>query len=97
MSPARPLPRRSLENPAFRGHIAGLEGNAALNRALHSQSDSAADVAGEIVAALVRNARELHIGFPERFFAWLNGFAPGVIDRGLAGKLPIVKLHANSR
>ena len=69
----------------------------ALNRALHSQSDSAADVAGEIVAALVRNARELHIGFPERFFAWLNGFAPGVIDRGLAGKLPIVKLHANSR
>ena len=69
----------------------------ALNRALHSQSDSAADVACEIVAALVRNARELHIGFPERFFAWLNGFAPGLIDRGLAGKLPIVKLHANSR
>ena len=69
----------------------------ALNRALHSQSDSAADVAGEIVAALVRNARELHIGFPERFFAWLNGFAPGLIDRGLAGKLPIVKRHAAHR
>ena len=30
----------------------------------------------------------------ERFFAWLNGFAPGLIDRGLAGKLPIVKRHA---
>ena len=69
----------------------------ALNCALNSQSDSAADVACEIVAALVRNARELHIGFPERFFAWLNGFAPGLIDRGLAGKLPIVKLYANSR
>ena len=69
----------------------------ALNRALNSRSDSAADVAREIVAALVRNARELHIGFPERFFAWLNGVAPRLIDRALAGKLPIVKLHANIR
>lgn len=69
----------------------------ALNRALHNQSDNAADVAREIVSALVRNERELHIGFPERFFAWLNGFAPSLIDRGVAGKLPIVKLHASSR
>ncbi len=69
----------------------------ALNRALKNSSDSAADVACEIVGALVRNQQELHIGFPERFFAWLNGFAPGLIDRGLAAKLPIIKLHAPSR
>ncbi|WP_153110694.1 SDR family oxidoreductase [Propionivibrio limicola] len=69
----------------------------ALNRALNSQSDSAADVACEIVTALVRNDRELHIGFPERFFAWLNGIAPGLIDRSLAGKLPIIKQHAAGR
>ena len=69
----------------------------ALNRALKSRSDNAAVVAAEIVAALVRNARELHIGFPERFFAWLNGVAPGLIDRGLAGKLPVVKQFASSR
>lgn len=69
----------------------------ALNRALNNQSDSAADVACEIVSALVRNERELNIGFPERFFAWLNGFAPGLIDRGVAGKLSIIKLHASSR
>lgn len=69
----------------------------ALNRALKSESDDPAEVAGEIVAALVRNAREVHLGFPERFFAWLNGFAPGLIDRGLAGKLPIVKRHAAQR
>ena len=68
-----------------------------LNRALHNQSDSAADVACEIVGALVRNEREMHIGFPESFFAWLNGFAPGLIDRGLAAKLPIIKFHATSR
>lgn len=69
----------------------------ALNKALNSRSDSAKVVAGQIVAALVRNARELHIGFPERFFAWLNGVAPGLIDRGLAGKLHIVKQHAPTR
>ena len=66
----------------------------ALNRALKSRSDRAADVAGRIVAALQRNERELHIGFPERLFAWLNGVAPGLIDRALAGKLPIVKRYA---
>jgi len=69
----------------------------ALNLALNSQSDSAASVASEIVAALIRNERELHIGFPERFFAWLNGFAPSLIDRGVASKLPIIKLHAKSQ
>lgn len=69
----------------------------ALNRALNNTCDKADDVACEIVSALVRNAREVHIGFPERFFAWLNGFAPGLIDRGVAGKLPVVKLHASPR
>jgi short-subunit dehydrogenase len=69
----------------------------ALNRALDNACDKPDEVAGEIVSALVRNAREVHIGFPERFFAWLNGFAPGLIDRGVAGKLPVVKLHASPR
>ena len=30
----------------------------------------------------------------ERLFAWLNGVAPGLIDRGVAGKLAAVKRHA---
>lgn len=68
----------------------------ALNRALKNHSDSAADVARQIVAALRRGDGEHHFGFPERFFAWLNGVAPSLIDRGLAGKLPIVKQHSPS-
>lgn len=68
----------------------------ALNRALDNPSDQATDVARTIVSALARNRRELHIGFPECFFAWLNGFAPGLVDRGVAGKLPIIKLHATA-
>lgn len=69
----------------------------ALNRALKSSSDEAHDVARQIVRALVRNAVELQIGFPERIFTWLNGFAPSVIDRALAGKLATVKEHALPR
>lgn len=68
----------------------------ALNRALKNHSDSAADVARQIVAALRRGDGEHHFGFPERLFAWLNGVAPSLIDRGLAGKLPIVKQHSPS-
>jgi short-subunit dehydrogenase len=68
----------------------------ALNRALKNRSDSTETVARQIVAALRRGNGEHHFGFPERLFAWLNGFAPSLIDRGLAGKLTIVKQHAPS-
>ena len=69
----------------------------ALNHALNSPSDDASDVARQIVRALVRNTVELQIGFPERIFTWLNGFAPSLIDRALAGKLATVKQHAPLR
>lgn len=66
----------------------------ALNRALNNRSDSAAEVARQVVAALSGGADERHFGFPERLFAWLNGVAPALIDRGLAGKLAVIKRHA---
>ncbi|WP_263768515.1 SDR family oxidoreductase [Propionivibrio soli] len=66
----------------------------ALNAALDTHSDQPSEVAREIVAALARNEVERHIGFPERLFAWVNGLAPQVIDRALAGKLPTIKQHA---
>ena len=68
----------------------------ALNRALKNQSDSPVDVARQVVAALRRGDGEHHFGFPERLFAWLNGVAPSLIDRGLAGKLAIIKQHSPS-
>jgi short-subunit dehydrogenase len=67
----------------------------ALNRALGNRSDSPADVAAQVVAALRAGARERHFGFPERLFAWLNAVAPGLIDRGVAGKLPLIKQCAS--
>lgn len=69
----------------------------ALNRALNNRSDSAEAVARQVVAALARGDGERHFGFPERFFAWLNGVAPALIDRGLAGKLDVIKQHAPTR
>lgn len=69
----------------------------ALNRALKNQSDSAEEAARQVVSALRRGDGERHFGFPERLFAWINGVAPSLIDRGLAGKLAVIKQHAPHR
>lgn len=68
----------------------------ALNRALGNASDSPDTVATQLLNALAQNRSELHIGFPERLFAWLNGFTPALIDRGLAGKLATIQQHAQT-
>lgn len=66
----------------------------ALNVALGNRGDSPEDAARGIVEALRRGDRERHIGFPESLFAWLNGIAPGLVDRGVAGKLSTIRKHA---
>ena len=68
----------------------------ALNRALNNRSDSADDAARRIVATLARGDRERHFGFPERLLAWINSVAPALIDRGVAGELPIIKQHSST-
>lgn len=68
----------------------------ALNRALKNRSDSAEVVARQVVAALRRGAAERHLGFPERLFAWINGFAPALVDRGVSAKLAVIKQHASA-
>lgn len=68
----------------------------ALNRALKNRSDSTETVAHRIVAALRRGTAERHLGFPERLFAWINGFAPALIDRGVSAKLAVIKQHASA-
>lgn len=66
----------------------------ALNQALGSATDSPEKVAAHIVEMLAGDIAESHIGFPERLFARLNGFAPGLVDQGLRGKLATIKKHA---
>jgi short-subunit dehydrogenase len=69
----------------------------ALNRALGNASDSPELVARKIVAMLRQDRRDAVIGFPERLFAWLNALLPGLVDRGLRGKLSFIKGHAARR
>lgn len=67
----------------------------ALNQALGSQADTPEQVAKHVIRMLQQDIYEGHIGFPERFFAWLNGLAPGLVDQGLRSKLSKIKYHAS--
>jgi len=69
----------------------------ALNRELGNSSDAPEAVARQVLLALVLGHGEHHFGFPEKLFAWLNGIAPSLIDRALAGKLPIIKRLSPTR
>ena len=40
-------------------------------------------VAGRIVEAIENEAKDVYLGFPEKFFARLNGFLPRLVDGGL--------------
>lgn len=62
-----------------------------LNAALGNAQDAPDAVARHVVHALRHDHHEVHLGFPERLFAWINGLNPGWIDRGVAGKLKAIK------
>lgn len=66
----------------------------ALNRSLGNACDSPDAVAAHIVRMLQQDTPEALIGFPERWFAWLNSVAPALVDRGVRGKLDVIKQHA---
>lgn len=51
--------------------------------ATHMKMDEPAWVAARIVAAIENDAKDVYLGFPERFFARLNSFLPRLVDVGL--------------
>ena len=66
----------------------------ALNAELHTAMDAPADVAAQLLEAIRRGDRRRQLGWPEKFFARLNGAFPALIDRALRGQLPTVRRHA---
>jgi short-subunit dehydrogenase len=68
-----------------------------LNAELGNASDAPEEVAGVVLAAIEDGCAERVVGQPERLFAWLNGCAPALVDRGLRGKLATIKRHAGDR
>ncbi len=63
----------------------------ALNEALGNHVDSPEWVAGEVIKAITHERRSTVLGWPEKFFAWLNQVAPTVVDRAMAKQLPVIK------
>lgn len=45
--------------------------------------DEPAKVAAAIVTAIEKDAKDVYLGFPEKFFARLNGLLPRLVDGGL--------------
>jgi short-subunit dehydrogenase len=66
---------------------------AALNRALGTSEDAPADVARMLIRFLGSHASERRIGFPERFYVWMNRILPGVTDRAIGARLATIKRH----
>ena len=66
----------------------------ALNSELGTTVDSPEIVAEKFLAFLKTNKMIEHIGWPERFFVWLNKRAPGTVGSALIKQLPIIRRHA---
>ena len=55
--------------------------------------DEPEKVAHLIVSAIEAEKRELYIGWPEKFFVFLNKFIPSVIDRALSKNVEIMSRY----
>jgi len=68
----------------------------AMNAELGVAMDPPQTVARAIAMTLSTERREFAVGFPERFFAKLNGLLPAVVDRAFAKQLPTIRRHATA-
>ncbi|MAC32807.1 MAG: short chain dehydrogenase [Haliea sp.] len=66
----------------------------AMNRELGTATDTPEAVAEALMQLVHRPRPELLMGRPERFFARVNAFLPGLVDRALYRQLPVIRRHA---
>jgi short-subunit dehydrogenase len=69
---------------------------AALNAALGNREDSPERVAQALLRFLQEDGTERRIGFPERFYVWINRVAPGLSERALGAQLGTIRRHLPS-
>lgn len=67
-----------------------------MNAALGVSEDDPDWVAAQIVRAIQRRHRRVHLGWPERLFVRVNQTWPRLVDWALARQLPTIKQHAHS-
>src|SRR5699024_1814023 len=66
----------------------------AMNNELKVNMDAPETVATALVELLSTKEISQHLGFPERFFAWLNRVLPSIVGNAIIKDLPIIKRHA---
>jgi short-subunit dehydrogenase len=74
----------------------GINGAAVerMNAELGVAMDAPAEVAAALRRLLERNRPSAVVGWPEKFYARLNGALPELVDGALAKQLPVVRRHA---
>lgn len=68
----------------------------AMNRALQVATDSPERVAAELIKALHKDLREVHLGWPERLFVRLNNVLPSLLDKALRRQLSTIQQYADT-
>ena len=66
----------------------------AMNQALKVKMDSPETVAKALVSFISTTKSHQHLGFPERFFAWLNRLFPNIVGNAIVKDLPTIKKYA---
>ncbi|GLX77099.1 short chain dehydrogenase [Thalassotalea insulae] len=61
-----------------------------MNFALGNSVDSPEYVAQQLLTFITKKQKRMSIGWPEKFFARLNGFLPELVDNALAKKLKVI-------
>lgn len=67
----------------------------AMNEELGVTMDSVDEVARQFAIFLKSRKQSAHIGWPEKFFVWLNKMLPDVVSSALAKQLPVIRKHAH--
>ncbi len=66
----------------------------AMNQALKVKMDSPEVVATALLNFMSGSQAQQHLGFPERFFAWLNRLFPNIVGNAIVKDLPTIKQFA---
>ena len=67
------------------------------NHAAGNAVDPPAVVAAAVLDMLRTGQTRRWLGWPERFFAWLNQAFPSLVDRALRSQLGLIKSHAKPK
>ena len=66
----------------------------AMNEALKVNMDAPETVAKALIHFISTDQTQQHLGFPERFFAWLNRLFPNIVGNAIVKDLPTIKQYA---